>query len=91
MLAASARAFVFVPSLPTDVGFVHFDVADQLLELDVAQSNLNLVAHEQCGIVGTKTQACYAHGSEGMLFPTIEMTFFSSTKRKSVEALLSLW
>ena len=82
---------MFVPSLPTDVGFVHFDVADQLLELDVAESNPNLVVHEQRGIVGTETQACYAHGSEGMLSPTIEMTFFSSTKRKSVEALLSLW
>jgi hypothetical protein len=51
-----AAALVFVPiaSLPADIGFVDFDVANQLLEFDIAERKTNLVAHEQRGIVGTE-------------------------------------
>jgi hypothetical protein len=53
-VAASARPFVLVLRLAADVGFIHFDVADQLLELGVAEGHANLAAHEPRGLVGAE-------------------------------------
>ena len=47
-------SLVLVLGLSADVGFVNFDVADQLLELRIAERNANLAAHEPRGFVGTK-------------------------------------
>ncbi len=54
-IAATAWPLVFILGLSADIGFVHFDVANQLLELGVAERDTNLAAHEPCGFVRTET------------------------------------
>lgn len=61
--AASAWAFVLVPGLTADIGFVNLDIADQLLELLIAKCSADLVAHKPCGLVGTKAHV--SHDLEG--------------------------
>lgn len=53
--ATPTWAFVFVPGLAAHKGFVHFDVADQLLELLITERSADLMAHEPRGLVGTES------------------------------------
>lgn len=57
IVAATTLPLVLVLGLPADEGFVHFNVADQLLELDVAKRNANLVAHQVRRVVGAEAHA----------------------------------
>ena len=54
-VSASALPFVFVLGFPAHIGFAHFDIADQLLEFDIAQRHADLAAHEPRGFIGTET------------------------------------
>lgn len=46
--------FVLVLVFPTNVGFIHLDVADKLFEVLIAERGPDLVAHSPRGFVGTK-------------------------------------
>lgn len=54
-VSTSAFAFVLILGLSADIGFGHFHIANQFLELHIAQGHADLVTHEPCGFVGAKT------------------------------------
>jgi hypothetical protein len=58
-VSASAFPFVLVFGFAPNKGFIHFHIADELLELDIAQGSTNLVAHQQGGIVGTEAHVTH--------------------------------
>ena len=43
-VSAPTFPFVFILGFPTDIGFVHLDIADQFLELDIAQRHTDFIA-----------------------------------------------
>jgi hypothetical protein len=54
-VSASTFPFVFVLGFPADIGFIHFDIANQFLKFDIAQRHADFVAHEPCSFVGTES------------------------------------
>ena len=67
-ISASTFASVFVLRLPTHIGFVHFDIADQLLKFDIAERHANLAAHEPGSFVGAKAHvATNLQGADPLL------------------------
>lgn len=54
-VTASAFPFVFVLGFAADERFVYFDVADQLAELYATERGPDLVAHEPCCVIRTKS------------------------------------
>ena len=53
-IPASALAFMLILGLPADIGFIDFDIADELLKLDIAKGYADLAAHQPCSFVGAK-------------------------------------
>ena len=53
-IPASAFAFVFILGLPSDIGFIDFDIADQLPKFDIPQCHSDFVTHQPGGFVGAK-------------------------------------
>ena len=67
-VSTSALAFVLVLGLPADIGFIHFDIADQFLKFDIAQRHADFGAHEPCGFVGAEAHvAADLKGADALL------------------------